>query len=179
MTDAENPSGFEIDGEVLEVPTLDSLDMNEAQILYDLSGVIIEDFIPAHPDATEEERAAVMALQGMKVRNPAFRRALVHVAYRRAHPNAEFDSIHEITGKANATDVTIAILMREDDDADPSTSSPKPLEPRSSTSETSESSSSGNPSGSDSDGQDVIPLRTGTGVLDMSSQGWPAPRSAP
>ena len=178
MDELENPVGFVIDGEVLEVPTLDTFDMDEAQILFDLSGVVIEDFIPAHPDASPEERAAVYAAQGAKIRNPAFGRAFVHIAYRRAHPDAGYDDIQALVGKSNAAKVTIAVILGGDSsEEDPSTSSPKPLVEKSSTNGTSEPSSSGSRSGSDSDEQDTLRLATGTGASDTSSPEWVMPTS--
>ena len=41
---AETESGFVIDGVVYEVPGLDTLTMDEAQVLYDYSGLGLEDF---------------------------------------------------------------------------------------------------------------------------------------
>ena len=172
-------AGFEIDGEVYEVPRLDTFDMDEAQILYDLSGIVLEDFIPPHPDDSEEEREALLTLQMARVRNPAFRRALVVVAYVRAHPDAVPAEISQRVGKINAVDVTLAVLTRKgDDEEDPSTSSPKSPEERSSENEISPPSSSGSHSGSVSEGRVLSLPPTGTSESATSSPASPEMVSA-
>lgn len=157
-------AGIEIGGERYEVPTLDSLDMDEAQIMFDLSGVVIEDFAPAHPDSDAEEKLSVQRGQLQRVRNPSFKRALVHIAYRRKHPDLDYFAISDVIGKANALDVSLEVL-RGDDSEDPSQGSPKPHEPRSDTNETSGLSSSGKPSGSDTDRPALSLAPTGTSPL--------------
>lgn len=163
-------AGFEIDGEVYEVPRLDTFDMDEAQVLYDLSGVILEDFIPPHPDAKPEEQQAVLQLQLVKVRNPSFRRALVVISYMRRHPDSDIEEVSRLVGKVNATDVSVAVLTRGDADEDPLLSSPKQPDSKSSESETSPPSSSGSHSGSVSEARVVSLPRTGAGESDTSSQ---------
>jgi hypothetical protein len=172
-------AGFEIDGEVYEVPRLDTFDMDEAQILYDLSGIVLEDFIPPHPDDSEEEREALLTLQMARVRNPAFRRALVVIAYVRANPDAVPAEVSQRVGKINAVDVTLAVLTRKgDDEEDPSTSSPKLPEEKSSENETLPPSSSGSHSGSVSAARVVNLLPTGASESDTSSPASPEMVSA-
>ena len=162
-------AGFAINGEVYEVPSLVTFDMDEAQILYDLSGVVIEDFVPAHPDLAQDAKDRHEAMQIARLRKPGLKRALVHVAYRRKHPDYDFAALDEAIGKLNALDVVEAVLTRGGDDVDPSMSSPKQPDEKNSTSETSPQSSSGSPSGSDSAGQVVSLARTGHGRSDTSS----------
>lgn len=171
MAADDRPSGFEINGEVYEVPYLDSFDMDEAQILYDLSGVTLEDFKPPHPDAPELEQAAILQLQLIRTRTPAFRRALVHIAYRRKHEEYDFDAMDKAFGKMNAADVSIAIstVGSGDDEVDPSKSSPKPLDVESNESVTSEQSNGGSHSGSVSEGRVLSLAPTGTSASDTSS----------
>lgn len=172
MADDQNPTGFDINGEVYEVPTLDSFDMDEAQILYDLSGVVLEDFIPPHPDSPEQEKAAHYQLQLLRVRDPGFKRALVHIAYRRKHEEYDRSELDKAVGKMNATDVSIAILTRGDE-VDPQTSSPNEPDSKSRTNGTSESSSSGKPSGSDTERPALTLAPTGTSPLGTSYQESP------
>jgi len=179
MGDAEIPTGFEIAGEVYEVPFLDSFDMDEAQILYDLSGTVLEDFRPPHPDLPDLQQTAVLQLQLIRTRTPAFRRALVHIAYRRKHPDYDVDAIDAVIGKMNAADVSLALLSaRGDDEVDPSQSSPKPPDSRNRESGTSESSNGGSHSGSDSAPRVVTLAPTGTGESGTSSQDSPPATSA-
>lgn len=172
MADDQSPTGFDISGEVYEVPTLDSFDMDEAQILYDLSGVILEDFIPAPLDAPDVEKEAHYQLQLVRVRNPSFRRTLVHVAYRRKHPDYDYDELDKAIGKMNATDVSIAVLTRGDE-PDPSMSSPKSSDSEKNGSETSESSTSGSDSTNDSERPVLTLAPTGTSPLGTSYQESP------
>ena len=165
-------TGFDINGEVYEVPTLDSFDMDEAQILYDLSGVVLEDFIPPHPDSTDQEKAAHYQLQLLRVRDPGFKRALVHVAYRRKHPDYDSTVLDKAIGKMNATDISIAVLARGDEEDPQSDSLNKPDE-KSNTNGTSESSSSGSPSQSDSERPALTLAPTGTSPLGTSYQESP------
>ena len=78
MVAETNESGFVIDGVVYEVPGLDTLTMDEAQVLYDYSGLGLEDFAQS-ADETEEETKARERL----FRNPGLMRALMHIAYKR------------------------------------------------------------------------------------------------
>jgi hypothetical protein len=157
----DNESGFEIAGERYEIPRLEDLDLDEEQILYDIAGIVQADFAPAHPEASDEVKLSVMQDIADKVRNPAFKRALAHIAYRRKHPGETFGAIDVVVGKVNALDSEIA-LMRGDD-SPPELSSPSELDSSKSSSETSPSEDSGTPSGSISDKVVVIHAATGTG----------------
>ena len=165
-------TGFDINGEVYEVPTLDSFDMDEAQILYDLSGVVLEDFIPPHPDSPDQEKAAHYQLQLLRVRDPGFKRALVHIAYRRKHEDYDSTVLDKAIGKMNATDISIAVLARGDEE-DPQSDSLNKPDVKSSTNGTSESSSSGSPSQSDSERPALTLAPTGTSPLGTSYQESP------
>lgn len=158
---ASTPSGIEIDGELYELPIFDSFDLDEAEILYEIAGVIQEQFAPLHPEATDEEKA-VHANVGLRlIGHPRFKRALVHIAYRRKHPDVDFDEIEFKIGKVNSLDVTMEFLRG--DDGPPALSSPRLQDDKRSTSETSSSGDSGTPSGSDSDARVVHLSPTGTG----------------
>lgn len=169
MADAETPSGFEIAGDVYEIPRLETFDLDEAQLLYDISGVILEDWMPPHPDSPDDQKALVFQLQAARTRDPSFKRALVHIAYRRKYPDEEFETVEKIVGGVNATDVTVAILTRGDE-PDPSTSSPSKPDSKSNTNGTSEPSSSGSPSGSDSERPALTLAPTGVSPLGTSYQ---------
>lgn len=153
--------GFEINGERLDVPTLESLTLDEEQILYDVAGVVQMDFIRAHPEASDEEKEAVERLILIRVRDPRFKRALAHIAYRRRYPAADFGDVQILVGSMNALDVDLALLGKGDAE-DPTTSSPSEHESRSSSNGSSSSEDSGSPSGSDSG--EVVDLRASTGT---------------
>lgn len=170
----ETPAGFEIDGQRYEVPRLDTFTLDEAQVLYDVAKVVLEDFAPLHPESPDEEKTLHEASILMRIRNPAFTRALVHVAYLRKHPDAE--DVSFVVGNVNALDASIALIRG--DDSPPAQSSPSEPELSNSGSETSPSTGSGNGSGSYSDGQVVTLVPTGTGESATSSPPSPATTSA-
>lgn len=142
-------SGFEIGGAFYEVPRLETFDLDEEQILYDIAGVIQMDFVPAHPEASDEEKAEVDRRIYATVRNPSFKRALVHIAYRRKHREMPFDEIATLIGRVSAVDSELALLRGEADP--PATTSQKPPESSSPTSEPLRSVDSGRGSTNGSD----------------------------
>lgn len=163
MTDGtreSEPTGFLIDGAHYEVPTLDTITLAEERVLYVYADCVVQDFLPAHPDWTEDDKVAHIADVLAKVRNPAFKTALAHVAYKRKHPEATDVQIQEMLGGLVALDVDIALLRG--DVEDPQTDSQKPLEPTTTPSTPESSTDSGRPSESYSDPR-VVNLRpTGT-----------------
>ena len=126
---AETESGFLIDGVVYEVPGLDTLTMDEAQVLYDYSGLGLEDFAQS-PDETEEEAKARERL----FRNPGLMRSLMHIAYQRKHKKLPASQIRSLVGAANVLDALQGLTTSEPEGEDV---------PLASTSEPSESSSNG------------------------------------
>jgi hypothetical protein len=168
MMDDKPSAEFVIDGKSYPIPMLDTFDMNEAQILYDYANVTLEDFAPAHPEWPEEEREKYEAGQLEKVRNPAFKRALLHVAYARGNPGQKFEFVREIIGRANTLDVTVALLT-EDDASPPKTSSPRPPSPSSDTRTRSRRTASGKDSPNGSAAPASNPASTGRSSSDTSS----------
>lgn len=162
LSEAERPEpGFEIDGERYEVPRLEDLDMDEEQILYDVAGIVQSDFVPAHPEAPDEVKLSVMQGIADKCRNPAFKRALAHIAYRRQHPELAFGDINIVIGKANALDAELALLRGDDDP--PAPSSPNESESEKTSSEPLKSEGSTKRSRSTSDPEAALHVVTGTG----------------
>lgn len=153
-------TGFEIDGRFYEVPRLESFDLDEEQILFDVAGMVQIDFVPAHPEASDEEKELLERAMMARIRDPKFKRALAHIAYRRQNPDVPFDDIQKRMGKVNALDVELAILGGEEDP--PAVSSPSEPESKSTTNGLSKPEDSGNPSGSDSD--QVVEIRAATGA---------------
>lgn len=145
----DDTPGIEIDGKPYPIPRLEDITLDEERILYIYADTVLSDFVPAHPDADEEEQKTVALLHAIKVRNPDFKRALVHIAYRRANPELDDKTIEEAVGKANAFAVDLE-LIRGDKTRPPATSSQKPRESRSSSSGRSKSSDSGSRGENDS-----------------------------
>lgn len=161
-------AGLEIDGTEYPLPTLDDIDLDEERILYVWSDTVISDFMPAHPDADENVKQATALRHAMRIRNPDFKRALIHIAYRRAHPDVDDAEIQKLVGKVNAFAVDVEML-RGDDDRPPEMTSQKPPESKRSSNEPSESSSSGSPTENGSDQADATPAPTGTSESGTSS----------
>lgn len=121
-------TGFEIGDETYPVPTLDSLNMDEAQVLYDYSSLVVEDFLPPRPDLTEDEKGEIEAALGQKMRNPGLLRALMHIAYQRGNPGQKPAKVKELIGKANMTEALLSLASLDDteDDSLPPAQTPEP-----------------------------------------------------
>jgi hypothetical protein len=169
VPDEQNPEGFEIDGKTYAVPTIDTFDIAEARILKRYSGVVLEDFAPPHPEASDREVAAHARKMESLLFDPDFKAAFAHIAYRRGNLERDFEEIQGIVEKLSLVDVTMVLFA--EDDAGPPEMMDSPSEPESENDSSSPSSSSdsGSPSSSDS-GPRVRSLRpTGTSESDTSS----------
>lgn len=146
---AEN--GFTIDGKIYEVPSLDTFTIDEAQLLYDYSGLSIEDFVDMDEDADELDP---------RLKNPGFLRTLLHVAYQRAHPHLATKKVAKVIGEANVL-ASMEHMESQGDDAGPPASTTE-HDDSSLRSSVGSSESSGIPSEPDSGGQVVLlPATTG------------------
>lgn len=168
MADLPNEVGIELDGERYSIPTLDTITLDEERVFYIYADVVVSDFLPAHPDWAEEEARAHLMLQAHKIRNPDFKRALVHVAYKRRHPEVESEEIDRLIGGASALDLDLE-LIRGAAAADPQTSSPNELEKTSEPSPLARSGDSGPPTGKSSGTPDSSLEATGISGSDTSS----------
>jgi hypothetical protein len=118
-------AGFEIGDERYSIPSLGSLTLDEERLLFIYADAVVQDFIPAHPDWSEEEVDRHERVMIARVRNPAFKRTLAHIAYRRRHPEIEDDEIQDLLGEVVALDLDVAVLRGDTDDEDPTeTTSP-------------------------------------------------------
>jgi len=132
---------FLIDGQEYEWPTLDSFDIDEAELLYTATGFGLEDLVfdPEEPNAEDVAKRLI---------RPATLKALARIAYSRQHPDIPADVVLEKAGKVNMSEAVMALLAIEETDVDPpvstsepsrssETSSPGSLESQSRTNETS------------------------------------------
>lgn len=165
-------TGIEIDGKRYPLPTLDTITLDEERILYIYADTVVQDFIPPHPDSSDEEKAVYQQAQLRKIRNPDFKKALAHVAYKRENPNADDAEIQQAIGLVNALEVDIAMLRGDDEDP-PAETSQRPLESKRSTSEPSRPTDSGRDTEKSSVPAEEIPARTGTTESETSSPGAP------
>ena len=164
--------GIEISGKRYELPTLDTITLDEERILYVYSDTIVQDFVPPHPEWSNEEKANYQALQMRKIRNPEFKKALAHIAYKRQNPTADDAEIQSAIGLVNALEVDIAMIRGDDDDPPAQTSQKEPSS-KSDTSEDLSCTDSGRSTESGSGQVAAIPEATGTTESDTSSPGAP------
>lgn len=126
-------TGFLIDGAFYEVPALASLDMDENQIMFELSGSPTEDWIllfaAAQADDFDDEQRAEL---GRKLKHPGFLRAMVHIAYRREHRDIGRDEISIVVGRTNQVlSWASMFLSRGDADGPPTETATLPQPQRS------------------------------------------------
>lgn len=158
---ADMEAGFLIGEERYAVPTLDTITLDEERILYVYADTVLQDFGLPHPEAPEDEKQRVERAQLAKVRNPDFKRALAHIAYKRAHPDLTDTDIQKAIGEVRALELDNALIRG--DDRPPALSSQKPPDDETSTSAPSKASASGSPTGNGSGKAAETQAPTGTG----------------
>jgi hypothetical protein len=144
VSEEAKPRMFKIGSDEYEIPEVFGFDFDEAQILYDYSKLTIEDFVADGDDGQMTADGLLSLLEKMK--NPAFLRALRHVAYRRKNLGASEAKIKvSISGDnfAEAYVEWITSLDQESDDGPPLLESTKELEEPSPSSTVDETRSSG------------------------------------
>lgn len=158
MDDGQS-AGFLIDGKEYPIPGVDSFDMDEAQLLWDYSGLTLEDFAAADPDDPDGE--AVEAERQRKLRHPGLMRTLLHVAYQRGNPNVKPPVVKRMVGQVTLLEAVSRIA--EGGDAGPPAASESTNEPSESLPSAKDDSSvsSGNGSHTTTDERDVTPAPTG------------------
>lgn len=140
-------SRFVIDEREYDIPTLETFDLDEAMILYENTGLGLEDLF-YDKDAEDAEDVAA------RFRHPGVIKTLVHVAFRRGNPGMNAKRVADLVGKANYTDVFVQLLEgalggdAEDPPPEDTTKKPPGSSPESSSSKPnstlSEHESSGN-----------------------------------
>ena len=153
---------FEIAGAEYPIPALASFTMDEAVVFYQANGYPVEDLWLIPDDADVDERLD-------KLRNPAVVKTLLHVAYRRSHPELTDKQIEKTVGQVPLAVALAAFIPDEDEVPD------VPLERTSEPSESSrrssldEPTSSGSGSGKSSDEPETDPSPIGTSGSDQPS----------
>lgn len=115
---------FKIDDVAYDIPALDDMDMDEWEIIYDYSGLVLDDFAPAADRADEQvdgdEDGPLEKARQRRISTPAFTKALLHIGYRRANPDAKPDAIKKLVGATKRLDVlnAMADAAAGDGDAD-------------------------------------------------------------
>lgn len=171
-------TGFMIDGTVHEIPAIDTFNTDEIQVLYDYSGIGLEDF--SRPEDFSDEEFS--ELFRSKTKNPGFLRALMHVAYQRANPRQNPSRVKAVISQTKM----IAALEHltesgdesgEDTDGRPPASTTE-LEPSSPKSSVVSNENSGDASPTTSDGQADPLVSTTTPGSGTSSTSGPETSAA-
>lgn len=158
-------TGFLINNEVYEVPTLDSLDNDECVLLFEYSGLVQEDFVPLEDESEEETNERN---QG-QMKHPGFWKALMHIAYRRKHRELKDQKIRQLVGSVNRMDALSGLgdADAEGDAVPPASTSEQPVSSPSGSLENENSNApqhvnGGSGSTNGSDDPAVTPVATGT-----------------
>lgn len=159
-------TGLLIDGRVYETPDLMTFDLDECQVLYDYSGLTLEDFVPLDGESDDDHMGRIDRL----MRHPGFKKTLLHVAYKRGNPKLPDGKVRDLVAAANwLTPFTTLGEPEPEDDAVPpaSTSEPDGSSPKSSLESNSspETSSGSGGTGSASGGDGPDGTQAGTGAL--------------
>lgn len=164
-------TGLQIDGKFYETPDPGTFNLDECQVLYDYTGMTLEDFVPLEGETDEEHDERV----GKFTRHPGFKKTLLHVAYQRGNPKLPAGRVRDLVGKANWLEpfTVMGDEPAESDDIPPAqTSEPDRSSPRSSLenddSPKSGSESSGMSSSNGGDEPDGTPVSTGRSRSDTS-----------
>lgn len=150
----------QIDLDAYPYPEMSSLTLDEAALLHDVAGVVLEDFVPAHPDAKPEEKLQRDQTVIAAVRNPRFRQAILQIALMRKDKSLTVERSAEIARAIPA--VAVARWFWDGDDDPPTVSSQSEPGQPSSSRLRSVPSTSGSSSTSDSGDPAEIQQATGT-----------------
>lgn len=166
---------FKIDDVLYEMPEIDDLDIEEWEIIYGASGIVLGDFAPVL-DAKGKLDKKADAERQRRINQPAFLRARLHIAYRRANPGASEDEIEEVVKAAKMVPAMEAIAdaaetanaNADEGDAVPPALTPVP-DGSSPTGSDEKSGSKPTASAASSETPDDEPETTGTSESAMSS----------
>lgn len=106
-------ASFKIDGDEYPIPGLESFNMDEAVILYECSGLTLEDFA-----IDEDNQNEVEELED-KTKNPGFIKALMVVAYMRGNKKSTKKRAMDLMGNSNLFEALQSFLDSEEDPTEP------------------------------------------------------------
>ncbi len=116
---------FKIGDQEFALVAPDDFDMEEWEIMHGYSGLQLDDFAIA-PDAASTERdenggERVVGEDGpeekarqRRIGQPSYYRALLHISYRRANPEAAYDDIKALTGKLKMSELFVVDSVKGD-----------------------------------------------------------------
>lgn len=161
MADADTDLVFVIDGANYPSPQIDSFDMAERRVMFDLSGIVEEDFVRLEDEDDDEYAARVRKT----TRHPGFMESLMHIAYARGNPDLKRAKVQAVIDKTN---YLVAIEQWADTEEEGDDDNPPSSEPTSERNGSSlrDSDGSNETSGIDSPGTSVrlVETRSPTGA---------------
>lgn len=126
-------TGFTIQGAIYEPPTVDSLNNDENQVLFDCTGFSQEDFFRRADESKEDHDDRLLQI----VRHPGFDTAWMRIAFQRGNPHLSRQKVAQIVGATNRLEALATlgddqVEEREDEVPLASTSEPAGSSPTSS-----------------------------------------------
>ena len=107
---------FVLDGTDYEAPSLYTFDMSERRVMFDLAGIVEEDFVQQEDETEEDHQARVARM----TRHPGFMEALMHVAFQRGNPDMKRAKVQALIDKTNFHEAIEKWADADvEDDADP------------------------------------------------------------
>lgn len=167
MEPEEQGLAFIIDGAEYPAPSLDSFDMAERRLLFELAGITQEDLVRGEDESEEDHDVRV----SRALRHPGFMETLMHVAYARGNPTIKRDKVQSVIEKTNYLEA-IQKWAEEDDASPPDLTSPNEPSKPSEQSNGLRSVDSGVASLPSSGEQVEIPESIGTSESATSSRAW-------
>ena len=110
---------FDLAGTLYEFPDVLDLDMDEWIVVYEYSGLVLEDFAPLENPEAEAERVH-------KLRHPGFIKAMTHIGYQRAHPKKTKATVKDLIGNVKMLPLLESMAGDEPESDDPPTSVSEP-----------------------------------------------------
>lgn len=111
---------FVIDGTEYPCPDIASLTMAERRVMFDLSGIVEEDFVQRDDETDVEKDERV----GKLTRHPGFMEALMHIAYARGNPELKRPKVQAVIDQTNYLEAIEKWADAEDGEADHPVSEP-------------------------------------------------------
>lgn len=105
---------FVIDGDEYPCPDIASFNMAERRVMFDLSGIVEEDFAQGE-DETDDEKAERV---GKLTRHPGFIESLMHIAYSRGNPELKRAKVQAVIDQTNYMEAIEKWADQEDGEAD-------------------------------------------------------------
>lgn len=122
--ETDNTVKFDLDGTLYDFPDVLDLDIDEWVVVYEYSGLVLEDFAPLENAEAEADRVH-------KLRHPGFMKAMAHIGYQRAHPKKTKATIKDLIGSVKMLPLLESMSPQESEDPPTSASEPQKSSERS------------------------------------------------